>query len=123
MAISKLVDALTWAAEAAVDLSAKLHYFAKVDTTGKIDLAADGGPVIGVIHEAAVAGRGVSVQFGGIGKVIAAQTIAIGAILASDNAGKAVPAAVGDWVVGIAISGGDADAVVSFIFASSRRSA
>lgn len=123
MAISKLDEAHTWAALAASDLSEKLHYFAKVDTDGLIDLAADGGPVIGNIIEGAEAGKSVSVQFGGIGKVVAAETINEGAILASDTNGKAVNAAVGDWVVGIAISPADAGGVVSFIHASSRRHA
>lgn len=115
MAISKLDEVQCWAAPAAVDLSAKLFYLARVTTTGEIDLCADGGPCIGNLYEVAVAGKQVSVQFGGIGKVTVAETIAIGARLASDTNGKAVAAAVGDHIVGIAISGADANGIVSFL--------
>lgn len=123
MAISKLDEAHTWAALAASDLSTKLHYFAKVTTSGTIDLAADGGPVIGNLIEVDEAGKSVSVQFGGIGKVVAAETIDEGAVLASDTNGKAVNAAVGDWIVGIAISPASAGELASFIHASGRRHA
>lgn len=123
MAISKMHESFTWAALAAADLSEKLHYFAKADTGGTINLAADGGPVIGTIIEAAASGAQVTVQFGGIGKVITAENIAVGAILASDTNGKAVAAAAGDWVVGIAIAAVSSGELVPFIFASGRRHA
>lgn len=123
MAISQQVPGGTYAAAAAVDLSAKLNYFAKIDTSGNIDLAGDGTTVLGTIIEAAAETYGVSVQFAGIGKVIAAETIAIGARIASDSAGKAVNAAVGDYEVGTAISGADAGENLSFVFAPGRRHA
>jgi hypothetical protein len=123
MAVSKLPESFTWSAPAAVDLSAKLHYLARVTSAGLIDLCADGGPCIGNIYEADIADRAISVQFGGIGKVIAAETIDEGAVIASDTNGKAVNAAVGDWIVGIAISPASANGIFSFIHTGGRRSA
>lgn len=125
MTTSKIAEAFTYAANAAVDLSEKLHYFAKIDTSGLIDLAADGGPVAGTIIEGAVAGKPATVAFGAIGKVICAEAITPGAILASDTNGKAVAAAAGDWVAGIALntSASTAGDLVPFIFASGRRHA
>ena len=125
MAISKIAEPFTYSANAASDLSGKLHYFAKIDSNGLLDLAADGGPVAGVIVEGAALGYPATVAFGAIGKVICAEAITPGAILASDTNGKAVAAAAGDWVVGIAVN--DAASVagdlVPFIFASGRRHA
>jgi hypothetical protein len=123
--MSKMHEAFTYAAEAAADLSEKLHYFAKIDANGKIDLAADGGPIAGVIHESSVLAGTTSIYFGAIGKVICAEAITPGAQLASDTNGKAVAAAVGDWVAGIAINTAASAAgdLVPFIFASNRRHA
>lgn len=119
----KMDEAFTFSAEAAVDLSEKLYYFAKIDSNGKLDIAADGGPVAGVIHEGAEAGEQASIFFGARGKVVCAEAITPGAILASDSAGKAVAAAAGDWVVGIATNTAASTAgdLVGFIFASGRR--
>jgi hypothetical protein len=124
MSTSKLPEAFSYAGPADVDLSAKLHYFAKKTATG-IDLAGDGTVVIGTLIEVAAAGYGVTVQFGGIGKVIAAEAIAANARIASDADGKAVNAATGDFEVGTALvdatcSAGD---IIPFIFASGRKHA
>lgn len=116
MSTSKLVAGLTYAGEANVDLSEKLHYFAKAVDGNKIDLAGDGANVIGTIVEAAAQGYGVTVQFGGIGKVIAGGSISANDDIASDTDGKAVAAATGDFTVGIALNDASAGEVVSFIF-------
>lgn len=125
MAVSKIAESFTHAAVAASDLSGKLHYFAKIDSNGKIDLAADGGAVAGVIIEAGALGERTTIAFGAILKVICAEAITPGAILASDTNGKAVAAAVGDWVAGIAINEAASSAgdLVPFIAASGRRHA
>lgn len=122
---SKMNESFTYAAPAAADLSEKLHYFAKIDANGKIDLAADGGPIAGVIHESGALGKNISIYFGAIGKVICAEAITPGAQISSDGDGKAVAAAVGDWVAGIAINEAASTAgdLVPFIFASNRRHA
>lgn len=123
MATRKVHESFLLSLDAAQDLSSNLNYFAKVDTNGKFDLADDGGPVAGVFYEVAAADRGVTVQHGGQGTVVAGENITAGAILASDSAAKAVAAAVGDYVVGIATKSATAGELVPFIFASGRRHA
>jgi len=125
MSIQKIDEAFTYAENAGADLSEKLHFFAKIDTDGDIVLAGDGGPVAGVIIESAAENYPVSIAFGAIGKVICAEAITPGAIIASDADGKAVAAAAGDWIVGIAINKAASTAgdLVPFIFASGRRHA
>ena len=122
--MSKLPEAFSHAGVADVDLSAKLNYFAKATATG-YDLAGDGAVVAGVLYEVATAGKNVSVQFGGICKVIAAETIAANARIASDVNGKAVNAAVGDFEVGTALPGASKSAgeFVEFVWAPGRRHA
>lgn len=124
MSIQKIHESLLHSATADVDLSEKLHYFAKATATG-YDLAGDGATVFGTIVEAAALGKAVTVQFGGIGKVIAAEAIAGSARIASDTNGKAVAAAVGDFEVGTTLPGATCAAgdVISFVFAPGRRHA
>ena len=125
MSFNKIVEGLTHARNAGADLSAKLHYFAHVDADGDIVLAGDGEHVAGVIIEAAAQDKPVTFQFGGIGKVICAEAITPGVRIASDSAGKAVIAAVGDFEVGTAL--GDAASaagdLISFLFLPGRRHA
>lgn len=121
MATSKMHEAFTYARNAGADLSDKLHYFAKIDTDGDLVLCGDGQAVAGVIHEACAQDEVASIYFGAIGKVITAEQITAGAILASDGSGKAVAAAVGDYVAGIALETTAAGGLVPFIFASGRR--
>lgn len=125
MAISKIAEAFTHSAVAASDLSEKLHYLAKIDTNGKLDIAADGGAVAGVIIEGAALGSPATVAFGAVLKAICAEAITPGAELASDTNGKLVAAAAGDWIVGIAVNTAASDAgdIVPFIAASGRRHA
>lgn len=125
MSIEQISAAHTYAANAAVDLSAKLNYFAKIDSAGLIDLAADGGAVAGVITEAAASGKPATIAFGAILKVICAEAITPGARIASDTNGKAVAAAVGDFEAGTAINEAASVAgdLVSFLFIPGRRHA
>lgn len=123
MAITKIHESLVHAGNAGADLSDKLHYFAKIDTAGNIVLCGDGEAALGTIIEAAGQDNPVTVQFGGIGKVVAGGSITAGSRIASDAAGKAVVAAVGDYEVGTALTSADANDIVSFVFLSGRRHA
>ncbi len=123
MAFSKSMDGGDYAALATSDLSAKLFFLAKIDSNAKIDLAGDGGAVAGVIIEGAVAGFPATIQTHGIAKVICAETIAAGARVASDASGKLVAAAVGDFEVGTALTGGDANDIIPVLLQSGRRHA
>jgi hypothetical protein len=123
MAIMKIHESLLYARNAGADLSEKLNYFAKVDSDGDIVVAGDGQAVLGTLIESAIENKPVTVQFGGIGKVIAAESITAGAIIASDTNGQAVAAAAGDFVVGIALTGASANELVPFAFIPGRRHA
>lgn len=113
MAINKVVEGLTYAAEAAVDHSSNLHKIATVDSAGKIALCGDGAIPLGVLIEVDVADRPVSVQFGGIAKVKLGGTVAAGGAVASDSSGLGVAAAVNDFGLGIALNGGGSGDVIS----------
>lgn len=112
MSIYKLVEGLTYAEFAAADLSEKLHHFVSVDTDGHIILAGTAAPVLGTLYEAGKEGEPVSVQFGGIVRVVAGGSVAAGARVASDTNSKAVTAGSATRVVGIALQGGDADEII-----------
>ena len=82
---------------------------AAVVTSGKIKIAdTAGAAVIGVIplseDDDIAAGADVTVQIKDIGVWIAGEAIAIGDELTTDAYGKAVKAAAGDFVVGVALS-------------------
>lgn len=120
MATEKVLE--TYAAVAAADLSAKVNYFAAVGASG-MDVCGDGAVGIGSIWEGAPSGYPATAVIAGIAKVIAAETIAVGARVASDSTGKAVVAAVGDFEFGTCVEGGDANEVISYIIAPGRRHA
>src|SRR5688500_15987034 len=94
---------MTIARMAGENLSDKLYYIAKLNSTEEVVLCGDGEAMLGVIHESAAEGKPVSVQVDGAAKVIAAGNITSGGRVASDNAGKAVAAASGDYTLGIAM--------------------
>lgn len=112
MAFNKVVEGLTHARNAGADLSEKLHYLAHVDTDGDIVLAGDGEHVIGAIIEAAAVDLPVTVQFGGIAKVILGATVASGARVASDADGKAITATSAEFEFGTCLEGGDSGDIV-----------
>ena len=125
MTIQKIVEGLLHSENAGEDLSTYLNYFVKMHTDGTIMRCGDGEAALGTLVEGAISGKPVTVQFGGIGKVICAEAITPGAILASDANAKAVAAAAGDFVAGIALntSASSAGDLVPFAFVSGRRHA
>lgn len=114
MAIQKIHESLLYSADAGENLSAKLNYLAKIDTDGEIILATAGSAGFPII-EAAASGDPVTIQFGGIGKVIAGGTFNAGVDLASDSAGKLVSASAGVAVVGYSVTAGVSGDVVSYL--------
>lgn len=96
MAIFKVVEGLTYAEEAAADLTTSLNLFAKIDeNTGRIDRARIANePVIGTIFEVPLSSTSpfgpATVQIGGIAKVKAGAAIRAGFRVATDANGKAV---------------------------------
>lgn len=106
MAINKVVEGLTYAAEGAVDHSSNLHKIATINSSEKVALCGDGAIPLGVLTEVDIADRPVTVQFGGIAKVLLGGTVNAGGVVASGAAGTGVAAAVNDFGLGIALRGG-----------------
>lgn len=103
--------------EAGADLSAGQFLFVKQHTTaGQAVLAGDGENAMGVLYEpAGAAGRAIAIATSGKVRVYAGGVVAIGARVAVDAAGKAVTAATGDYVMGIASTAGAADALMEVV--------
>src|SRR6266508_4939984 len=81
---------LTITRSADVDLSAKQYFLVKATATG-VDLNATlNGPVLGVLTNDPVAGKGAAVQVEGVARVVAGGVFAAGDYLKSDAAGKAI---------------------------------
>lgn len=107
MATMKVHESFLYAAEADADLRTKLNYFCKVSSDGEIALAGANEKVLGTIYEVNLTGTAgqygpVTVQFGGIAKVVAGAAVAAGAQVSSDTNGKAVTA--GTNAVGVALT-------------------
>jgi uncharacterized protein DUF2190 len=112
MAIFKLVEGLTYAADAAVDLSNSLNRFCVINSDGEVALAGNEEKPIGTIFEAAAIGGPVSIQMGGICKVVVgAVAIAAGARVNSGANGVAETGTVNP--VGIALNAAAPGAIVS----------
>ena len=113
MAFFRIPEAFTYARNAGADLSSNLYYAAHIDTDGDVVLAGAGEHCIGAIIEGAVADNPVTVQFGGVAKMIAGAAVAAGARVASDANGKVVAATSGDFVIGTALeAAGDANEII-----------
>lgn len=103
MAYEMVPESFEVAQNAGADLSAKLYFIAKVDTDEDIILCGDGQAALGVIREAAVQDKPVTVQYGGIAKVSAGAAFNAGVLVASDGNGQAVLATTGEYAIGMAL--------------------
>lgn len=98
---------------AASDLTGKLYHFGKVVADEKIALAAvgdEGYPMT----EVGIAGRGVTLEYSGMSKIVCGGVIAVDDKLKPNAQGQAVKAAVGDKYSGQAIEAGVANQVIEF---------
>lgn len=100
---------------AGADLSSSQHLFVKVSGAGVV-LAGDGDEAAGVLQNSPISGEAASVAVSGMVKVVAGGTIAVGAKVGADAAGKAVTAASGDIELGIAREAAVANQVISMDF-------
>ena len=108
MAFEESVESIT--REAAADLSAKQYFFMSIDSNGRINSTGAGLQADGVLqNDPAALGRAGTLGFDGVSKVVAAAAIAKGALVASDASGKAVTAATGNRVLGIALEAATAN--------------
>jgi len=101
------------------DLTGKLHYFVKSDTTdNQVVLAGANDTVLGVVTEEAgstTVGKPVTVQVSGIAKVlVGAVAVAAGARLSSDANGLAITYVSGVGA-GTALTGGAAGTIISVL--------
>lgn len=118
MATMKDIGA-SYARNAGADLSAALYKFAAVDTDEDIILCNASLVPLGVIIEAALENKPVTVQTGGNGKVIvgAGGAVVAGAAIKSDALGCALSATSGAaGIVGVAVNGGAAGEIIEFAF-------
>jgi hypothetical protein len=104
------VDVYVQSFQTATDLSAKAHYLVKLSADMTVELAGNGESAVGVLQNKPASGKTADVKTAGRTPVYVGSAVTFGQKLASDANGKAVPAATGDHVVGIALSSGDSTA-------------
>ena len=103
--------------EAGQDLSAKQFYFMSVASDGQIDPTGDGLDADGVLQDApAAAGRAALVAIAGKVKVVCGGVVTRGGPVASDADGKAVNAASGDIILGVALETGASGRIIEILF-------
>lgn len=112
MATFQVPEAFLYAQDAGEDLSSALYKIAAVASDGDIELCGDGAAALGVIIEGNTENNPVTVQFGGIAKVLAGGAITAGSKVASDANGLLVTAAADDHAIGLALSAGDTSDIV-----------
>lgn len=95
--------------EAAADLSAKQFFFVKVDSAGKVALAAADNLAIGVLQNKPKSAEAASVRVHGISKVVAGAAITRGDRVGSDANGKARGGVIVGVTLGVALETASAD--------------
>jgi hypothetical protein len=124
MATFKLDSAGCIARMAGENLSEKLYFIVKFNTTEEIVLCGDGEAPLGVVHESAAENYPVSVQIDGLAKVIVGSGgVTAGGRVASNATGEAVNAASGDYTLGIATEAGVAGQIIAVQLVSHGRGA
>lgn len=93
--------------KAIVDLSAKTNCFVK-QVAGGINTAGAGELALGVLYDDPKAGQNGTVQVGGVAEIKASVGIVEGAEIASAGDGRAVTAAAGQFILGIALKAANA---------------
>lgn len=111
MAIMKVHESLLHAADAGADLSTHLFKLAKLNSSGAFVLCGNGEKAFGSIFEVAKSGGPVTVQFGGIAKVVAGGNIAAGAVVQSGASGVAVAGTTNP--IGVALNAAASGEIVS----------
>lgn len=115
MAYEEILQSITLEADA--DLSGVQYRFVTVTgvhTCGAI--AASGVRADGVLqNDPAASGRAATVAFSGVSKVEAGGTVTAGDEVAVDGTGRAVTAATGNQIVGLALSSGAATELISVL--------
>lgn len=112
---------------AAVDLSVWNTYkytALKLDTSGNVTPVTTSADVVyGILQNDPKAGQAARVATGGVTKLRIAATIAAGALVALDTAGKGKVPATGNRVIGIAVNGGVTGDIIPVLLQSQYLSA
>jgi hypothetical protein len=97
------------------DLSAAAGLFVAIGTAAaQVVVASAGGNAVGVVQHPGAAGEAVTVlRSPARARVVCGGTIAVGAAVAADAAGKAVAATTGDLVLGLAEEAGVTNQVIT----------
>ncbi len=98
---------------AAADFSASQFLAVKVDSNGRAALAGAGDLAIGILqNDPDAIDKAATVGTEGVTKAVLGATVAAGAEVQTDAAGKIITLAAGERV-GICLTGGDADEIQS----------
>ena len=108
---------------AAGDYTNSQHRFVFVNTDGKAQLSAAGGPVDGVMENDPRIDCVATVHAHGVGKVEASGAIALGDKVSSDVDGMAKTAAAGEQVVGVCVVGAGAPGEIASVMFGSQEGA
>ena len=112
MAVTESRDNRTFIA--GESLTAAQFLFVTLESDGQIDLADGAGEqCIGVLENDPATGGEATVTVSGKCRVKAGGTIAAGAAIATDTAGKAATAGTGNVIMGYALEGGVANQVIA----------
>lgn len=91
---------------AASNLTGKETFLGTINSSGLADLAAGATRPLFVIVQGAPQGRAVSCLHGGVGRVVAGNTVAIGDKITSNGSGQGIATTTtGNFIVGWARSG------------------
>lgn len=111
MAYEEKLETVTMIAGA--DLSSSQYLFVATNTTAKtVVLCGDGADAFGVLQDAPTSGQACCVAIGGISKVKLGGTVAAGGVVSSGASGIGVASANGDYMLGIALAGGDSGHII-----------
>ena len=117
MALNKVVEGLTWTAEASADLRTHLNKFVTIGASGAA-LPSAAAIAVGVIIEVNLNGSSpygpVTIQTGGVAKVDSGGSISAGAEVEAGNNGVAVALNAGKSL-GIALNAAETGEVVSVL--------
>ena len=105
---------------AAGDLSAKQYTFMVVDSNGRIDqVGVAGADADGVLlDKPAAIDRPAEMAYAGRVKIVAGDTVAMGAKVQSDATGRAILAAASDHVLGKCLVGGAVGELIEVLLVS-----
>lgn len=104
---------MTYTRKSSGDLSASQYKFVKQASTGRVSACGAGESAFGVLlNDPSAIDQEALVAIGGITKVLAGGTVAIGSLVQSDASGRAVDSA-GGVILGEAVSGGSVGSVMS----------